>query len=82
MIDLVDDPRPYPNPIARGHVLRTGRKGLVALFEQWQEAGVNHAALGIQWTQRPPVEVLEEPAQYVLPRFPSHEGLSAVAADW
>jgi len=26
--------------------------------------------------------VLEELAQEVLPHFPSHEGLTAVAADW
>ena len=81
-IDLVDDPGHPPTPLHGGYVLRTGRKGLVALLEQWQAAGVNHAALGIQWTQRPPAEVLEELAQEVLPHFPSHEGLPAVAADW
>ena len=52
------------------------------MLEQWQAAGGNHAALGIQWSQRPPAEVLEELAQEVLPHFPSHEGLTAVAADW
>ena len=81
-IDLVDDPGHPPTPLHGGYVLRTGRKGLVALLEEWQAAGVNHAALGIQWSQRPPAEVLEELAQEVLPHFPSHEGLPAVAADW
>jgi luciferase-type oxidoreductase len=81
-IDLVDDPGLPPTPLHGGYVLRTGRKGLVALLEQWQAAGVNHAALGIQLSQRPPAEVLEELAQEVLPHFPSHEGLPPVAADW
>jgi hypothetical protein len=32
-----------------GFTLRTGRKGLITLLEEWQAAGVNHAALGIQF---------------------------------
>ncbi len=65
-----------------GYVLRTGRRGLMALLEERQAAGVNHAALGIQFSQRPPTEVLEELAREVLPHFPSHEGPSAAPAFW
>lgn len=50
-----------------------GRNGLIDLLGQWQQAGVNHAALGIQFSQRPAAEVLQELAEYVLPLFPSHE---------
>ncbi|AZS82572.1 LLM class oxidoreductase [Achromobacter sp. MY14] len=71
-IDLVDDPDHPRTPLHGGYVLRTGRKGLMALLEAWQAAGVNHAALGIQFSQRPASEVLEELAADVLPHFPSH----------
>lgn len=81
-IDLVDDPGYPRTPLHGGYVLRTGRKGLMALLEEWQAAGVNHAALGIQLSQRPPAEVLEELAREVLPHFPSHEGPSAASAVW
>ncbi|MCS4293150.1 luciferase-type oxidoreductase [Comamonas sp. BIGb0152] len=81
-IDLVDDPAYPRTPLHGGHVLRTGRKGLIALLEEWQAAGVNHAALGIQFSQRPPAEVLEELAREVLPHFPSHEGVPAACVTW
>ncbi|KNE24915.1 luciferase [Achromobacter spanius] len=74
-IDLVDDPDHPRTPLHGGYVLRTGRKGLMALLEAWQAAGVNHAALGIQFSQRPASEVLEELAADVLPHFPSHGAL-------
>jgi len=47
---------------------------LIDLLGEWQRAGVNHAALGIQFSQRPAAEVLQELAEYVLPLFPSHAG--------
>ncbi|WP_249153720.1 LLM class oxidoreductase [Janthinobacterium lividum] len=71
-LDLVDD-TDYPRtPVRSGYVLRTGRKGLIDLLGEWREAGVNHAALGIQHGQRPAAEVLQELAEEVLPHFPSH----------
>lgn len=81
-IDLVDDPGYPRTPLHGGYVLRTGRRGLMALLEEWQAAGVNHAAFGIQFSQRPPAEVQEELAREVLPHFPSHEGPSAASAVW
>lgn len=81
-IDLVDDPDHPRVPLHGGHVLRTGRKGLVTLLEQWQAAGVNHAALGIQFSQRPAREVLAELAEEVLPHFPSHPGPPVQAVAW
>lgn len=81
-LDLVDDPDHPRTPLRGGFVLRTGRKGLIALLEEWQRAGVNHAALGIQFSQRPAAEVIQELAEEVLPWFPSHPGPSAAAAAW
>ena len=81
-IDLVDDPDHPRTPLHGGYVLRTGRIGLMALLEEWQVAGVNHAALGIQLSQRPPAEILEELAKEVLPHFPSLEGPPATPNIW
>ncbi|MFS1286732.1 LLM class oxidoreductase [Pseudomonas piscis] len=81
-LDLVDDPDHPRTPLNGGFVLRTGRKGLLQLLEQWQEAGVNHAALGIQFSQRPVAEVIQELAEEVLPHFPSHPGPPALDARW
>lgn len=71
-LDLADDPDYPRTPVRSGYVLRTGRKGLIDLLGEWREAGVNHAALGIQHGQRPAAEVLQELAEEVLPHFPSH----------
>ncbi|TDS68839.1 LLM class oxidoreductase [Comamonas sp. JUb58] len=81
-IDLVDDPGYPRTPLHGGYVLRTGRHGLMALLEEWQAAGVNHAALGIQFSQRSPAEVIDELAREVLPHFPSHEGQNPAAVNW
>ncbi len=81
-IDLVDDPDYPRTPLHGGYVLRTGRKGLIALLETWQAAGVNHAALGIQFSQRAPADVLQELSEDVLPRFPSHQGVPSSAVGW
>lgn len=81
-LDLADDPNYPRTPLQGGFVLRTGRKGLIDLLHTWQAAGVNHAALGIQFAHRPAAEVLQELAEYVLPHFPSHAGPAAVPASW
>lgn len=81
-LDLVDDPRHPRTPLQGGHILRTGRNGLIALLEEWREAGVNHAALGIQFAQRPAAELIQELAEEVLPLFPTHQGPPAVSTDW
>lgn len=70
-LDLMDDPDHPRTPLQGGFVLRTGRKGLIALLEEWRTAGVNHAALGIQHGSRPADQVLQELAEEVLPHFPS-----------
>lgn len=77
-LDLVDDPDHPRMPLRHGYILRTGRKGLIALLEEWQAAGVNHAALGIQFSQRPAAEVIQELAEEVLPHFPSLPGPMAI----
>ncbi|GKX43933.1 LLM class oxidoreductase [Pectobacterium odoriferum] len=81
-LDLVDDPDHPRTPLRGGYVLRTGRKGLIALLEEWQQAGVNHAALGIQFSERPAAEVIQELAEDVLPHFPSHEASPVLATPW
>jgi luciferase-type oxidoreductase len=81
-IDLVADRNHPRTPVRGGYVLQTGSKGLIDLLGEWQSAGVNHAALGIQFSRRPAAEVLQELAEEVLPHFPSHEGPSALSASW
>jgi len=56
--------------------------GLIELLGEWQRAGVNHAALGIEFSPRPAAEVLQELAEHVLPLFPSHEGPSTARVRW
>lgn len=81
-LDLSADPNLPRTPMQGGYVLRTGRKGLLDLLGEWKEAGVNHAALGIQFSHRPVAEVIQELAEEVLPHFPSHEGPSPLSANW
>lgn len=70
-IELAEDPY-FPRTALRGgFVLKTGRLGLLDLLHEWQAAGVNHAALGIQYSNRPIGEVIDELAAEVLPYFPS-----------
>lgn len=81
-LDLVGDPDYPRTPLQGGFTLRTGRKGLITLLEEWQAAGVNHAALGIQFAQRPAAEIIQELAEYVLPHFASHQEQPALATAW
>lgn len=81
-IDLVEQADHPRTAVNGGHVLRTGRNGLIDLLGEWREAGVNHAALGIQFSRRPPAQVIQELAEYVLPLFPSHEGPLLEKTPW
>ncbi|MFD2114764.1 LLM class oxidoreductase [Paenibacillus yanchengensis] len=81
-IDLVEDVNYPRTPLRGGYILRTGRAGLIQLLEEWQAAGVNHAALGIQFGNRPPVEVIQELAEEVLPLFPTHAGPDPLYSRW
>lgn len=81
-IDLVEDVNYPRTPLRGGYVLRTGRAGLIQLLEEWQAAGVNHAALGIQFGNRPPAEVIQELGEEVLPLFPTHTGPNPLFSRW
>ncbi len=81
-LDLVEDPDFPRTPMQGGFVLRTGRNGLIDLLGEWRDAGVNHAALGIQFAERPAAEIIQELAEEVLPLFPSHDGPSPLRANW
>ncbi|WP_230874904.1 LLM class oxidoreductase [Lysinibacillus cavernae] len=81
-IDLIEDPDYPRTPIRGGFILRTGRKGLIELLKEWQAVGVNHAALGIQFSSRPPADVIQELAEEVLPLFPSHAGPNPLHTKW
>lgn len=81
-LDLSDDPDFPRTPMRGGFVLKTGRKGLIDLLGEWREAGVNHAALGMQFAGRPAAEIIQELAEEVLPHFPSLEGPSPLVANW
>nr|WP_314267627.1 LLM class oxidoreductase [uncultured Moellerella sp.] len=81
-LDLVDDPNYPRTPLRGGYVLRTGRNGLIELLNEWQVAGVNHAALGIQFSERPAKEVIQEMAEEILPLFPTHKGYKNYPANF
>ncbi|WP_293952067.1 MULTISPECIES: hypothetical protein [unclassified Sphingobacterium] len=70
-IELSEDPYFPRTPLRGGFVLKTGRLGLIELLNEWQDAGVNHAALGIQFSTRPLQDVIDELAEEVLPLFPT-----------
>lgn len=68
-IELDEDPH-FPRTLLRGgFVLKTGRFGLIDLLHKWEEIGVNHAAIGIQFGKRDIGETLDELATEVLPYF-------------
>lgn len=81
-IDLAEDPDFPRTPLRGGYVLKTGRNGLIDLLSEWREAGVNHAALGIQMAQRPTADIIQELAQDVLPLFPSRTGPAPFPQHW
>ncbi|MNH31294.1 hypothetical protein D3C79_916420 [compost metagenome] len=81
-IDLDDDPNFPRTPLQGGYVLRTGRNGLIDLLGEWREAGVNHAALGVQMARRPAQDILQELAEEVLPLFPALAGPAPHSQDW
>jgi len=81
-LDLVEDPDFPRTPLQGGFVLRTGRKGLIDLLGEWRDAGVNHAALGVQYAARPPAEIIQELAEEVLPLFPSHDAPPPRFSSW
>lgn len=70
-IELSEDPYFPRTPLRGGFVLKTGRLGLIDLLNEWQEVGVNHAALGIQFSTRPLPDVIDELSKEVLPLFPA-----------
>jgi luciferase-type oxidoreductase len=81
-IDLDDDPNFPRTPQQGGYVLRTGRNGLIDLLGEWREAGVNHAALGVQMARRPAREIIQELAEEVVPLFPALAGPAPQSQDW
>lgn len=81
-LDLVEDPAFPPTPLRGGFVLQTGRKGLIDLLGAWREAGVNHAALGIQFSERPVRDIIQELGEDVLPLFPTLQGPAPFPATW
>lgn len=81
-IDLVDDADFPRTPLRGGFVLKTGRNGLIDLLGEWRAAGVNHAALGMQFASRPPAEIIQELAEEVLPHFPALAGPAPLTNAW
>jgi hypothetical protein len=51
-------------------------------LNDWQAAGVNHAALGIQFAKRPAAEIIQELVEEVLPHFPSHHAVMPHTVSW
>lgn len=69
-IELDEDPYFPRTPLRGGFILKTGRLGLLDLLNEWQAAGVNHAALGIQFSKRPIQDVIQELGEEVVSHFP------------
>lgn len=69
-LDLSTDPDQSFQRIPGG--FRVGRNGLITYLAQARAAGIAHVALNPKVSRRPYAEILEELAEYVLPRFPSH----------
>lgn len=70
-LDLAADPDEPPRPIHLGW--RVGRHGLVGLLDGLEAAGANHVILNLKYGRRPAADVLEELAEFVVPRFPALE---------
>jgi hypothetical protein len=56
-------------PVQRGRLLRAGRIALIELLERQQQAGVSHVIFNLKHARRPINEILDEMAEFVLPRF-------------
>ncbi|MGO4303293.1 LLM class oxidoreductase [Cupriavidus sp. RAF12] len=69
-IDLVENPNEMPTPIHGGH--RLGRNWLLKHLEFLEHVGANHVLFNLKYGSRPAGKVLEELAEYVVPRFPAH----------
>lgn len=69
-IELAEDLHFPRTPLRGGFILKTGRLGLIELLSEWEQAGVNHAAIGIHFSKRPTIDVIDELATEVLPLFP------------
>ncbi|MBC3986369.1 LLM class oxidoreductase [Streptomyces sp. AC563] len=81
-IDLVEDRRHERTALRAGFILRTGTDGLLELLGRWQDAGVNHVALGVQHGQRPAAEVVAQLAEEVVPHFPALAGPTPQEPTW
>lgn len=81
-LDLTESPSTRPTPLRSGFVLRTGTQGVIDLLGQWQDAGVNHAALGIQHGSRPAAEVAQQLIEEVAPHFPAIHAVAPKPAAW
>ncbi|HBR1526340.1 TPA: LLM class oxidoreductase [Klebsiella pneumoniae] len=67
--DLDENPE---RPLQRDfNGIRIGRKALISLWEQQQQAGVSHIALNLKTASRPANEILQEMAEFILPHFSS-----------
>lgn len=64
-LDLVEDAAAPAEPIRFG--ARVGRKGLIAHFRALAAAGVDHIAINLRQSARPPAEIIEELASDVIP---------------
>jgi len=64
-LDLLDDANAPAQPVRFG--ARVGRKGLIAHLDALHGAGVDHLAINLRQSGRPPAEIIEELASDVIP---------------
>ncbi|MFF1792122.1 hypothetical protein ACFVX9_37390 [Kitasatospora sp. NPDC058243] len=69
VLTLQEDPDAPARPIRLG--LSTGRNALIEHLETMALFGVSHVSFNLRPNDRPVEELLQELAEYVLPRFPA-----------
>lgn len=74
-LDLVDDAEAPAVPIRFG--ARIGRKGLIAHLQALAAAGVDHLAINLRQSARPPAEIIEELASEIMPALGKQPAASA-----
>lgn len=81
-VDLTESANTKPTPLRSGFVLRTGTQGLVDLLGRWQDAGVNHGAIGVQHGSRPAAETVQQLIEEVAPHFPAITATPPHQSSW
>jgi len=70
IMDLHENPDHEAEKIKLGY--RLGRNTLIDWLKEHEEIGVNHVMISLANSTRPPIEVMQEMGEYVIPYFGPH----------